>query len=307
MAETKEEKKILKVKHKKWFQIIAPKLLRENPLGETLANEPNELIGKTVSVNLMNLINDSKKQNINIKFQIKSIKEDKALTEIIGYEIIPASLKRLIRKGKKRVDISFICHTSDNKRIRVKPILLIKITTKGSTETSLRKETVDFLTKTLKKSSYEDILNGLVSHKLQSFLKSHLRKIYPLGICEIRYLAIEELRKIEGLEEEVEIVEDNEEPKETKPAEEKQEETKEESKLSSENEKGLEMSEKRSFSEHAQKSSISDKPKDSQRSEKEEKKEAEPVEEKPEEKPEQSPVEESSGTEPKSEEAPSSE
>ena len=243
MAETKEEKKILKVKHKKWYQIIAPKLLRETVLGETLVNDQNELIGKTLKVNLMNLINDMKKQNINIKFKIKEVKENKALTEIVGFEIISASLKRLIRKGKKRVDISFICHTSDNKRIRVKPILLIKITTKGSTETSLRKETVSFLTQTLKKSSYEDILNGLVSHKLQSFLKSHLRKIYPLGVCEIRYLAIEDLKKIEGAEEEVE------------------EELK------------TEMSETQSVSEHAQKSSISDKPTEEKKEAKTEKKE----------------------------------
>jgi len=227
MVEAKEEKKTSKIKKKRWYQIFAPSLLKDTLLGETLLTDSSALVGKTVTVNLMGLINDVRKQNINVKFLINQVQGDRALTEITGYEIIPASLKRLIRKGKKRVDISFVCKTSDNKKIRVKPLLLIKTSTKGSTEYALRKESIEFLTGAIAKTSYDNLVMGLISYKIQGALRGHLKKVYPLRVCEIRYMAIEREKKpIEGKE--AEATEEPEDKKEIKV--EKKEETKAEKK-----------------------------------------------------------------------------
>src|SRR3989338_9743107 len=126
------EEKTIKIKKKKWHQIIGPKTFREAVLGETLVAEPQLMLNKTLKINLMNLTHDVKQQNVNIKFQIDEIRGDKAYSRIIGYEVIPATIRRLVRRGKKRVDMSFSCETSDRKSIRIKPMLITKKTMKSS-------------------------------------------------------------------------------------------------------------------------------------------------------------------------------
>ena len=58
-----------KIKKKNWYQIVAPKIFNGAMLGETIVYDQNAMVGKTVTQNLMNLTNDSKRQNVNIKFE----------------------------------------------------------------------------------------------------------------------------------------------------------------------------------------------------------------------------------------------
>lgn len=203
MAEVK--KKTTKARKKNWFQIVAPTFFREALLGETTAYEQKELVGKVLRVNLMTLSNDIKKQNINIMFKINSVQGDKASTEVIGYEIIPASVRRFGGKGRKRVDMAFVCETQNKIDVRIKPILLIKTTTKGSIASALRQETIMFIKSNVKKMTYEELINSVIAHKLQSALKDALRKIYPLRVCEVRGLSIEKKQKVNEEAEEMEV------------------------------------------------------------------------------------------------------
>ena len=61
---------IVKLKKKQWYQIVAPNQFDNVTLGETLVAEPKAMLGKTLTHNLMNLTNDTKKQNINIHFKV---------------------------------------------------------------------------------------------------------------------------------------------------------------------------------------------------------------------------------------------
>lgn len=186
---------ITKLKKKQWYPIIAPKQFDNIVLGETLVYEPNQMMGKTLSHSLMNLANDTKRQNVNIHFKVIEIDDNKAKTKITGYVIIPSSVKRFVRRDSLKMDISFTCETADNILLRVKPLIVTKSDVKGSVAAKIRNNTVSFLVKTIKKMSYDEIINDLISHKLQGVMKENLNKIYPLKTCEIRYLGIEEREK----------------------------------------------------------------------------------------------------------------
>ncbi|MBI3035503.1 hypothetical protein HYY71_04210 [Candidatus Woesearchaeota archaeon] len=105
---------VAKLKKKQWYPIIAPKQFDNVVLGETLVYEPGLMLGKTLSHSLMNLTNDMKRQNVNIHFKVVEIEGDKAKTSIIGYQIIPSSVKRFVRRASEKMDISFACETADN-------------------------------------------------------------------------------------------------------------------------------------------------------------------------------------------------
>lgn len=113
-----------------------------------------------------------------------------------------ASIKRLVRKGKKRVDMSFTAHTKDGKKIRLKPFMLVKYSIKSSAATKVQHTLKHFLSDYSKKNTFEDILTGLISGKLQDEMSKRIRKIYPVKICEIRSAEIEEESKAKAAAEE---------------------------------------------------------------------------------------------------------
>src|SRR3989338_304613 len=181
----------VKIKKKQWYPILAPKQFDNTEIGETLVGEPQAMLGKTLTHSLMNLTNDVKRQNINIHFKVVEVDGENAKTSIVGYEIIPSSVKRFIRRSSEKIDLSFACETSDNIFLRIKPLIVTKADIKGSIAAKLRTNTAQFLIKAVKKMTYEEVLNDLISHKFQSAMRENLNKIYPLKVCEIRYAGIE--------------------------------------------------------------------------------------------------------------------
>ena len=188
---------VTKLKKKQWYPIIAPKQFDNVVLGETLVYEPNQLLGKTLSLSLMNLMRDTKRQNISIHFKVFEVDDNKAKASIIGFHIVNSSIKRFVRRNSDKIDASFNCETADNVRLRVKPLLITKNFIKGSIGAKLRYNAASFLSKTIKKITYDEVINDLISHKLQDTLKASLNKIYPLKVCEVRYAGIEAMEKKE--------------------------------------------------------------------------------------------------------------
>ena len=183
MAKVKALKKL-------WYPIIAPKIFRGAVIGETVVYDPDKMIGKSMSENLMNLTNDVKKQNIKVVFEIVSVENNRALTEIIGYKMVSSSIKRLVRRNIEKIDMSFSCSTSDNKKLRIKPLIITRSAVSSSVGAKIRRNAEDFITKYVQGISYDNLANDLITHKMQDLLRAGLNKVYPLRICEIRSMYV---------------------------------------------------------------------------------------------------------------------
>ena len=218
------EEKTTKIKKKRWIQIVAPANFNNELIGGIPVVESKLVIGRLVTANLMSLTNDMKKQNINLKFVISKIHEDKAVTSLYGYYLNSASIKRLVRKGKQKVEVSFACKTADNRRIRIKPVLIPINKVKGSISSALEKAVVDYIVPYAAKTNFDAMIRDLISGKLKRDIKTLLKKIYPVRVVEIAKLHIEEGKNKTA----VRTVEVKEIPKEKKvedkPAEKKEEE-----------------------------------------------------------------------------------
>lgn len=184
-----------KVIRKEWYPILAPKIFQNAVLGETPIYEPDKMVGKSMTKNLMELTNDVKRQNINVKFKVSSVQNGKAFTDIVGYYMVQSSIRRLIRKNIEKIIMSFPCKTLDNKNLLIKPLLITRAATTGSVVTKMRRNAQDFLVKYIGAMSYDNLVNDLVNHKLQSSLKKELNRIYPLRVCELKSMEIVDLEK----------------------------------------------------------------------------------------------------------------
>lgn len=216
MAKQKKTKKTKKAKIKKrWFQIQAPEIFNKMPIGEAYVTEPELLIGRQVNVNLMNLTRNVRQQNIRVKFSITGFADKVASTEIVRYQMTPASLKRIVRRKISRIDESFVVFTSDNIRIRIKPLVITRSKVQKSVETDLRKVIIAFLTSEVKKQTYVNLIRDIVGNKLQRALAEKLNKIHPVRITTIRCMYLEPEAKQKFKRGKVRIAEDKPEEKPT--------------------------------------------------------------------------------------------
>ncbi|MBS3108316.1 hypothetical protein J4409_00425 [Candidatus Woesearchaeota archaeon] len=173
-------------KKKKWYSIYAPSTFRGQHIGETMAVESSSLIGRTVYVNLMNLIEDPKKQNYRILFKVVKIEGEKAVSDLMSYEMILTYVKRMMRKGVEKIEDSFIVQSNDNIKIQVKPMLLAKNKVKNSVATAIRKTARGFIGEMAGKQTYSDFMYGVALSKIQRQLRENINKVYPLVACEFR-------------------------------------------------------------------------------------------------------------------------
>lgn len=178
--------KSLKKGKKKWFPIVAPEEFNNIEIGETLAYTEDELIGRRLNVNLMNLIGDPKRQSMEISLKINRIDSQTARTETMGYSLMKTYVKRLSRKDTKKIDVSFIFDLEGNGKVAIKPVIVTRAKTYRSVITALRKKTYDFLSDYCKKNSFDKVLDSVINNQLQKDLKKALNKIYPVSLCQFR-------------------------------------------------------------------------------------------------------------------------
>jgi len=180
------EKDLKKKKKKIWVPILAPKDFNEKEIGETHVYDPIKTIGKRISYNLSFLLADSKKQHIKLLFEIKEVKENKAITELIGYETISAYLKRLSKISKEKIDLSMKFKTKDNISFVIKIVAFVKNRTTNKVLKELNKMLETNLKKNLDNKDYDEIAKDIIFAKLQKTLQGSLKKIIPISGILVR-------------------------------------------------------------------------------------------------------------------------
>ena len=187
--------KTTRAKKKQWLKIHAGKPFNQQLIGETAIAEPGLAVGKPMTVNLMNLTGEIRKQNTNIKFVIDKVIEGKATTKVTGYEMISAGLKRMVRRRSSKIDMSFTAVTADKFKVRIKPFILTRNKVSNSVLNAMRRQTMDAVRKTISNTGFQNIIQDITNHRFQIGLKKQLSKVYPIKTFEIKSLKVITERK----------------------------------------------------------------------------------------------------------------
>ncbi len=190
----KQKQTAIKVRKKIWIEIAAPTSFNGVYIGDTHVYEPQQVIGKCITTNMMALTNDPKKQFAEMRFEITGVHDSRAETKIKSYSMTASAVKRLMRRRSDKISDSYIYFTADAKRVRLKYFLLPKASTSGSIRADLRNETRDLLNKTIRKITFETLMHDIVSFKFQTYIRDHLGRIFPMQLCEIKYCGLEAAR-----------------------------------------------------------------------------------------------------------------
>ncbi len=194
MAATTKSAAAAIAKKKRWVTVLAPQAFGASPIGETYVEEPAQAIGRSVSVSMMVLTGDPAKQAIHLRFKITGIEKDQFQTAPVSYEIAFPALKKLMRRGRKKVFDSFICKTKDDVLVRLKPVVITRHATTGAILAALKRHIRGMYPRYAATRTFDELMSDIIEHKIQQAVFTTLRKVYPLQACELRWagLCIEE-------------------------------------------------------------------------------------------------------------------
>ncbi len=171
---------------KQWYEIVAPKMFGERVVGETLAVEPKQLVGRTLQVNLMELVNDYSKFYIKIDLQIDSVQGQKAYTKMIGHDIMTEHIYRMVQRHGRRVDIIQDLTTKDDVRVRVKTVFVLLRRVGTSMKEATRKVGKEKVEEIVKDVTFEELVQMIIRGELAGEVRRACNKVYPVASIEIR-------------------------------------------------------------------------------------------------------------------------
>lgn len=178
-----------KWRSKRWYKIRAPGLFQHGELGETAANEPEQLVGRTLETTLPELsgTTDSGKAHVKLRFQVERVSgEGVAETRFVGHDLTSDYVRRLARRKRSKIDSSLTVTTKDGVQIILKPVAVGEQRLQTRLRAELRHKIVEILTEEAKLRTSPEFVNEMLQGDLAKVLAHGMKALYPLKKIEIR-------------------------------------------------------------------------------------------------------------------------
>lgn len=172
-------------KKKKWFTIYAPNLFDRRELAETIAEKPETLINRVISVSARDVSNQPKKQHISLLFKVNDVQGLKAFTKLMGHEIKSSFLKRLIRRRSSKIETNQVVELKNKEKAKVKTVILSVRKLRKNQETAIRKIMMEKIDYEGRKKDFDDLVQELVFGHTASKIESEAKKIGLIKRIEV--------------------------------------------------------------------------------------------------------------------------
>jgi len=192
MADDKKKRAVVdKWKKKKAFKLIAPKQFGNAEFGETVAVKPEQVIGRTVKINLGILTNQIRSKNTDAMLRVSKVEGSNAQTEFAGFNIKNSYLRRMFRRRTSKVELIENLISKDEKKLKIKFVAV----TYGRQEISKVKQIRTFLKEHVhnlaKENSAEKFLElCLNSKEFFSEVLPKIKKIASINSTEVEKVKI---------------------------------------------------------------------------------------------------------------------
>ena len=176
-----------KWKAKRWYTIRAPR----NPwsfrvIGETLAEEPEQLIGRTYDIMQNELDGDFSKMHVQVVFRITESVGGDALTEFVGHNVLKDHIRRQIRRHRGKIDDTIDVVTEDGYYVRFKPLLISRSRVKSSQKSAMRAKARDTILSIGATSTWILLQRAILDGTMEAAIKESVSKVSPVRTAIIR-------------------------------------------------------------------------------------------------------------------------
>jgi small subunit ribosomal protein S3Ae len=195
---------------KRWYTIFAPEQYDRAELGQTVADEPEKVIGRTIETTLGDLTGDSGANNTKLTFKITDVGSDSAYTEFVKHELTRDYLRSLVRRGASKIDATITVLTTDDYRVRIQPVAFTTKKADRSQEKAIRRIMIDIIEEAAAERDFQSFVESAVEGRLSSAIYGDAKTVYPLRRVEVQKLTLEARPEEVAAEEEAAVDVDEE-------------------------------------------------------------------------------------------------
>jgi small subunit ribosomal protein S3Ae len=178
-----------KWRSKHWYKVRAPAFFAHAEVGETMASEPEQVVGRTLETTLQEISGgaDIGKAHVKLRFQIDRVTgENVAETRFIGHDLTTDYVRRLARRKRSKIDTSLVVTTKDGVQIVLKPVAVGEQRLQTRLRAELRHKLRSILTEEAEKRSSAEFVREMLQGELGKILAHGVKPLYPLKKIEIR-------------------------------------------------------------------------------------------------------------------------
>lgn len=175
-----------KWKAKTWFNVRAPPMYNGAVIAETLADEPDKLMGRVAEATLQDLTGDFSKMHIKMRFKVQAVRGNECGTKFAGHELTSDYIRRLTRRKHSKIDAVVDVTTKDGFSFRIKPMAVTERRAQSSQEQEIRRICERVISGAAAEHDHAQFIKEVVNGDLGQVIFQQARKIYPLKRVEIR-------------------------------------------------------------------------------------------------------------------------
>jgi small subunit ribosomal protein S3Ae len=173
-------------KTKQWFKVVSPEIFGLAPVGETVANDPERVVGRVVETTLGDLTKNFSKQNTKLRFKIDKVAGDSAYTKFMGHEMTSDYVRSLVKRRTSRIDSVADVTTTDGYQVRVKPSCFTVKRARANQVKSIREISKKIVLERGAGLDLNQLVQEVVLGKLSMDIYKEAKMIYPLRRVEVR-------------------------------------------------------------------------------------------------------------------------
>jgi len=176
---------------KRWYTVLAPEQFDRRELGDTPAEEPEQVLGRQIETTLADLTDEASENNTKLTFKINDVGSDAAYTEFVKHELTRDYLRSLVRRGASKVEAYVTVLTTDDYRMQIQPVAFTTKKADESQEKAIRRTMIDMVEAAAEERTFEELVDSVVQGRLSSAIYGEAKTIYPLRRVEVAKATLE--------------------------------------------------------------------------------------------------------------------
>ncbi|VVB68106.1 30S ribosomal protein S3Ae [Candidatus Norongarragalina meridionalis] len=204
-------KKVEGWKAKKWYQLVAPKVLGEGEIALIPATDDEHIINRIIKIPLKEITRDMSHAYTNVFLRVYEVREKKAYSKYIGHEIARELIGTMVRRKRDALLVVFPAKSKEGIDFTIKAIIITQNPCSGRQKTTLRKALIKILQEKAASEDFGQFIHEVLFGKVSAEAFEKLDGIIvPLKRIEIKKTElyeefdVEETKAEEKAEEKVE-------------------------------------------------------------------------------------------------------
>jgi len=171
---------------KEWYKLLAPDMFSRMMLGETPADSPDGIMGRTAVATVQDLTGDFSKMHVKLKFKVHDVRGYDAYTIFAGHDLTSDYVRRLTRRKRTKTDVVADVTTKDGWEVRIKPMAVSEQRIQASQETAIRNIMQEELKRVASEVTIGELVRMIIMGELARKISDASKIIVPIKRIEVR-------------------------------------------------------------------------------------------------------------------------